>query len=96
MGRGERRLEARLTAQTLETVEQCGLFTADVGACAGVHHDLEIEAAALDVGAEQTCLAGLAHRTPHTTNGLGDLTPNVDEGVIRTNRVRGDDDALDQ
>ena len=43
---GERRLEARLAATALEAVEQRGLLATDVGAGAGVHGDVEVEAGA--------------------------------------------------
>src|SRR6202049_3849080 len=48
---GEWGLEARLTAEPLERVDQRGLLAADVCARAAVHDDLAVEAAAEDVPA---------------------------------------------
>ena len=48
----ERRAQPRLAAVALERVEQRRLLAADVGAGAGVHDDLEVEAGAEDVLAE--------------------------------------------
>ena len=45
----ERRAQPRLAAIALERVEQRRLLAADVGARAGVHDDVEVEAGAEDV-----------------------------------------------
>ena len=76
--RGERRLEPRLAAAALERVEQRGLLAADVGARAGVHDDVEVEAAAVDVLAEVARVVGLLDRPVQPADGVDDLAADVD------------------
>jgi len=54
MGRREWRLVARLAAETLDAVEQRGLFAADVGAGAATNLNIERLTAAGNIAAEQT------------------------------------------
>jgi len=49
--RGERRLDLGPALLALEGGEQARLLAADVGARSSVHHDVEVEARALDVSA---------------------------------------------
>ncbi len=58
----ERRLEARLAGLALERVEQRGLLAADVGAGADESMELEVDAAAADVPAEQPRGIGFGER----------------------------------
>ena len=94
--RGERRAQPRLAAPALQRVEQRGLLAADVGARAGVHHQLQVEAGTVDVAAQVTGGVGLGHRVLQAAQHRQHLTAHVDERVAGPDRVRGDDDALDE
>ena len=86
--RRERRLRARLAALALERLEQRGLLAADVGAGAAVQDDRHF--------AEQPRLARLGERVSHDLE-LGQvLAADIDEDVLRLDRVRRDQAALDQ
>ena len=90
----ERRAQPRLAAVALERVEQRRLLAADVRAGAGVDHDVEVEAAAVDVLAQVTGGAGLLDGVHHAAVDVDDLAAQVDEGLARADRVGRDDDAL--
>ncbi len=93
---GERRLEPGLAAVALQRVQQRRLLAADVGAGAGVHHDVQAEPGALDVAAQVARLVGLGHGVVQPPDHVQDLAADVDEGLLGPDRVGGDDDALDQ
>ena len=57
--RRERRLEARLSAVTLERLEQCGFLATDVGACTTVDDNIDVDALAVHVLTEVTRGVGL-------------------------------------
>src|SRR5665647_3181568 len=92
----ERRLEARLPATTLEGVQQRGLLTADVRAGAGVHGDVQVEAAAEDVLAQIACGVSLFDRSQQAAVDVDDLAAHIDEGMVAADGERRDDHALDQ
>src|SRR6185437_9438219 len=94
--RGERRLEPRHAALALERLEQRGLLAADVRARAAVHDDLEIEPRAEHVGTHESLRPGVGNglREPIVTK--GELAADVDEREVALDRVRRDDDALDE
>ena len=94
--RRERRAQPRLAAAALERVEQRRLLAADVGAGAGVHDDLEVEAGAEDVLAEVARLVRLGDRRLQPAQDVHHLAADVDEGVRRADGVRRDDHALHQ
>ena len=94
--RGERRLETRLAAAALERVEQRRLLAADVGARTRVDHDVEVEARAEDVLAEEPGGVGLAYGARDPTDDVRNLAADVDEGVVRADGVGRVDAALDE
>ena len=94
--RRERRTQPRLAAAPLEGVQPGRLLAADVGARAGVHRDVEVEAAAEDVLAEVARLVRLLHRVQQPPVNMDDLAPQVDERVVAVDREAGDDHALEQ
>src|SRR5690625_2565338 len=49
---GEGRLDARVSALALDALHQAGLFTADIGPCAFMDHDVRREACAHNVLAD--------------------------------------------
>ena len=69
--RRERRLEARLALLAFERLEQRRFFAADVGAGADERVEVEIDARALDVLAEQARGIGFLQRRFEARNGLG-------------------------
>ena len=81
----------------LERGQEAGLLAADVGARAAMDHDVEVEARALDVLAEEARL-----RRPPSTAPLKHLprlhvlAADVDEGEVRADGARRDDHALDR
>ena len=79
-----------------ERVEERGLLAADVGAGAGVDDQLDVDAGPEDVGAEVAGLVGLTSRGTQPAYDVQHLTAYVDEGGLGPDRVRRDDDALDQ
>ena len=86
-GSRERRLEARLALLALERLEQRGLFTADVGAGAHERVEVEVDAAALYVLAEQPRLVGLLHGGLEARNGFAEeLATDV---VVADGRAHG-------
>jgi hypothetical protein len=59
-----------------------------------VHGQFEVVAGAQDVAAEEAGLVGLAYGVLHATQHVHDFATDVDEGVMRPDRVGGDDHAL--
>jgi hypothetical protein len=92
----EGRLEARIAALALQGVEQGGLLAADVGARAAVDPQLQVEARAEDVVAEQSGGLGLVDRRLEDVGLVGVLAANEDERARGADRVGRDDHALDQ
>ena len=93
---GERRPQPGLAAPALQRVEQRGLLAADVGARARVHHQVEVEARAADVGAEVPGRVRLGDGGLQPAQHRHHLAAHVDERVPGADRVGGDDRALDQ
>ena len=60
----ERRAQPGLAAEALQRVEQRRLLAADVGAGAGVHDDVQVEAGAEDVLAEVALRVRLRRSRP--------------------------------
>ncbi len=96
LDRGERRLDLGPALLALEGGEQARLLAADVGARPAMDHDVEVEARALDVPAEQPRVVGFLHRAAEHLPRLHVLAPDVDEPDVRVDRPRRDDHALDQ
>ena len=97
LDRGERRPDARHAALALERFEQRGLLAADVRARAAVHDDVEVEARAEDVLAEEA-LARARRRSRAIEPFVAEreLAAQVDEREVALDRVRRDRDALDE
>ncbi len=57
---------------------------------------IQVEPAAEDVRAEVAGLVCLGDRGPQPASAVHQFPAQVDEGVVRPHRERGDDDALDQ
>ena len=92
----QRRLGAHLAALTLQTVEQGGLFAADVGAGTDNLLDVEGKAGAKDVGAEQLGRAGGGEGCVEDANGDRVFRAGVDIALGSADREGGDDHAFDQ
>src|SRR3954453_24019913 len=88
--------KAGLAAEALERVEQRGLLTADVRAGARVHHDVQVEPGVQDVRAEIALRVRLVDRAAQPAGRVHRLAADVDERPVGADRVRRDDDALDQ
>src|SRR5262249_44953491 len=93
---GERRLDARVATLALERLEQPGLLPADVGTGTPVDDDLEIEAGAEDVLADEAGRRGLAHGLPQSLVAEQPLAADVDVGEVALDGVRRDDDAFEE
>ncbi|CAB4846512.1 unannotated protein [freshwater metagenome] len=85
-----------MPATALEGVEQRCLLAADIGTRAGVHDDVEIEARPEDVLAQETCRISLGDSGGDPTHGVRNLAADVDEGVVRADRIGRVDTSLDQ
>ena len=92
----ERRLVARLAAVALDRLEERRLLAADVRARADAQLDVEREARAHDVVAEQAVLARLRERVLEPRVRERVLRAHVDEAVLAAGRVRGDRHRLDE
>ena len=84
----ERRLRARLPALPFERLEQGGLLAADVGAGAAVDRDLDLAEDARVARLVERALQGLVLREV--------LAADVDVDLLRLDRVRRDQAALEQ
>ncbi len=71
------------------------LLAADKGACAELYLDIEIEALAEDILAEESALLCLLDREMEPFHGKRVLRPDVDIAVWRTDGIGADDHALD-
>ena len=92
----ERRLVARLAAVALDRLEERRLLAADVRAGADAQLDVEREAGAQDVVAEQPARARLRERVLEPRVRERVLGAHVDEAVLAAGRVRGDRHRLDE
>jgi hypothetical protein len=75
---------------------QGGLLAADVRTRAGVHDDLQAVAGVHDVRPGVAGLIRLGNCLPKPADHVQHLATDIDEGVVRPDRVRGDDHTLDQ
>ena len=91
----ERRLVARLAALALDRLEERRLLAADVGAGAAPELDIEGEARAQDVVAEEARLAGANDRVGHARLGLGVFAADVEVALARAGREGRDRHRLD-
>src|SRR5207247_11405614 len=80
----------------LQRREQPRLFAAEVSPCSAMDHDIQIEAAALDVPAEPALRVRFSDCTSEPFGRLEVLTSNVDVGFVAADRERGDDHAFEQ
>ena len=92
----ERRPRTRLAALALDRRHERSLFTADEGARAHADLEVEVEARAHDVVAQQAVLARLVEREVEALDGQRVLGAHVDVALMRADRVGADDHALDE
>ena len=92
----KRRLEARLPAKPLERLDERGLLSADVRTCAAMHDDVAIETAAQDVLADVPARPGLLDCALEQESLVVVLTADVDERGVHLERVRRDQESLDE
>ena len=93
--RGEGRSRARLAAVALDRGEQGGFFAADEGPRAHADFQVEIEAGAEDILAEQAALAALADGDLEPLDRQRIFRPHVDVAHRRPDRVRRDGHPLE-
>ena len=91
----ERRLVARLAPLALDRLEDRRLLAADVGARAAADLDVEREALAHHVVAEESALPRLVERVLERVQGLRVLAAQVEVAVLAARRVRRDRHRLD-
>src|SRR5690606_35150825 len=92
----EWRLQARLALVALKAFNERGFLTADIGARAAVHVDVEIIARAAGVFADQPGVIGLLNGIVEVTRFQHKLTADVDIGSTRAHRETGDKTPLQQ
>ncbi len=92
---GERRFQCRLAALTFHRVDQSSLLTADESAGTVAELDVEVEAAAEDVLAKQTVLAGLVDSDLKTLDSQRVLGTDVDQTLAGADSVAADGHSLD-
>src|SRR5690606_9784271 len=92
----EWRLQARLALVALKAFNERGFLTADIGARAAVHVDVDIIARAAGVFADQPGVIGLLKGFVEVTRFQHKLTADVDIGSNRAHRETGDKTPLQQ
>src|SRR5207244_12288145 len=90
------RLKPRVGALAPERLDEARLLAADVGARAAVYPHLEVEAGAEDVPPEETLRARLGDRLLQHAPAARELAPEVDVAGVAADRVRGDDDPIEE
>ena len=94
--REERRLQAGHAAVALEALDERRLLAHDVGAGAGVQHDVGAEVAAADLRAHVPRCVGLVERRGEALGRQRHLAAHVQEALRETQRVAGDEASLDE
>ena len=94
--RRERRARPRPAGLAFERGDQRRLFAADEGARALHHFDVEVEAAAQDVLAQQAVFAGLLDGAVQPVDGQRIFGAHVDDALGGAHDVAADDHALEQ
>ena len=94
--RGERRARARAAGLAFERSDERGLFAADERAGAFHQFDVEVEAAAEDVVAEQAVLARLLDGAAQAVHGQRIFGAHVDDAFGGAHHVAADDHAFEQ
>ena len=90
-----RRPDARLAALALDRVDQRRLLAADEGPGAEADLQVEVEAGAEDVLAQQPALAALVDGVLDPLDGQRVLGADVEEALVRADGVAADDHPLD-
>ena len=93
---GEGWLDPRHRAFTFEAREQAGLVARDVAAGAALQDDLEVESGAFDVLADEATRVRVGQRLRESFCTERELAAQVEEGVMRLDRVRRDHDPFDE
>ncbi len=91
----EGRLDARNAALAFERLHQRGLFADLVGAGAGLRDDVEVEAGAEDVLAEEALGVGVGDGLLHDLEQVAILAAQIDEADLRADGEAGDHGAFD-
>ena len=94
--RRKRRLNTRPCSLAFQTFDQTGFFTADVCTSTTMQHNIQIEACALDVLAQQTCCVTFLDRGIQSSIAAAILIAKVEIGVVGFDRMAGNHDAFDQ
>ena len=92
---GEGRLDAGHAALAFEGLHQGGLFADFVGAGAGLGDDVEVDARAEDVLAEEAFFVGFGDGALDDLEQVAVLAAQVDEAQLRPDGEAGDHGALD-
>ena len=95
LDRGEGRLGDGHAALALEGLQQGRLLAADEGAGAEADLDVEVEAGAEDVLAEEAVFAGLLDGDLEALDGEGILGADVDEALVGADGVAADGHGLE-
>ena len=89
-------LDARVGAFAFERFDETGFFAADVGACAAMKVDFEIETAAEDILAKEAFFFCLAESFFDDLSGFGEFFAKVNVSYVSSHREAGDDHAFDK
>ena len=95
----KRRLDAGHAALALDGLEECGLFAADVRACAQAQFDVEVQIAAQQMATQVAGFSTAGQRILQHRRRVGILAAQVDVTAhlaLALNRVRGQRHRLDQ
>ena len=92
---GERRAQARHSAPAFHRGDQGRLFAADESAGAFLDGDAQRIIAAQQTLAQPAAPLALGQRRPHPPQGLGILVADVEDGLVRADRDRGDGQPFD-
>ena len=85
MGNGERRADTRHATFTFERLDQRRLFTANVGACAKVNTDIEVEPLLPENRlAEKVCVTALLQLLLQRVDEVAVFTPEIEKPLLCT------------
>ncbi len=93
---GEGGFDARPRALAFKAFDQSGFFAADVGPGTAMQDDVEVEAGAMNVPAEDPGSVAFANGSIQNAVAGAVLVSKIKIGAIGPNGVAGENDALDQ
>ncbi len=88
------RLQPGFAALAFQRLDHRGLFAADVRARAAMHRNVQVEAAAQDVLAQEAVLVGVGNGLDPALDAQEELAADVDEGALRADGIGRDDHAF--